>query len=130
MAIQLHGFRGAMQLLYTDTMVVKRHTPQINADHTINAALGSTPVHSNVPCRLSLASGNDLLYSSPQDVNRIYKPITVFCSPDLTIEKGDHITVTRYKLNGTTLVVYEGIASLPSVYETHQEIAFVQMGVA
>ena len=115
--------------MYTDKMTVNRHEASTNADGTTKVSLAVLPIYSNLPCRISFGSTSDPLYSQPQDKNVLFKPTAVFCNPSYDIRKGDHISVERFNADGTRMVLYSGIANLPSKYETHQEFDIVEVGV-
>lgn len=115
-------------LMYIDRMTVKRHVSTTNADGTTGLALNPVDVYTNLPCRLSYGSG-DVLYNTLDDKNPVYKPVTAFCSPTYTILKGDMVTVERLFANDVRMVIFSGVANMPSKFETHQEFILTERGV-
>ena len=86
--------------------------------------LGTRPLYSNVPCRISFSRTIDLTTDKAINKLPIHLIPKVFCDTSIDIKAGDYIIITR---NNTQ---YKGIAGNPNMYETHQEISMTVEGDA
>ncbi len=127
--MNLGAFSPILSLLYSDKMAVKRHQTATNPDGTTYNAVPDAPLYDDISCRISFSS-SDNSETNQEDSNPIRLEIKVFCSPTVDIKKGDIITAKRLSDNGEVLETYTGIANLPFMYVTHQEIRLTQVGDA
>jgi len=101
--------------MYTDTCNIIEH---IKSKIDGVATFGDSVVATNEPCRISASSlkANEQSISSAE----IGQSIKLFISPDITINEGSKIIVTR---EGRTLQ-YKA-SGKPMIYPTHQEIMLI-----
>lgn len=127
--MKLSGFANCFKQLYTDKFANYRHINSAQEDGTTGISLEPTPVQSNVSCRISFKNEDN---SEPtlEDRNPIYLGLKIFCSSEIDVKKGDKIIVDRLSDSGDILESYSGIANLPKMYTTHQEILLTEVGDA
>lgn len=118
--MRLSAFSGIIASMYTDSLDVYRYASTANADKSTSVTIGSTPVHSNVPCRVSFIKVETPLDNSPDGVP-IITAIKLFFATNQDISEGDFIVVRKLGTDGSILAVFSGNVGLPSVYETHKE---------
>lgn len=127
--MKLSSFGKLLEPMYTDKLSIKRYQEVTNADGTTGIALSATPIYSNVACRISFGQ-SDNPDSGKDDSNPIYLQIKIFCSPTVDVRKGDILTVNRIGDEGEILKTYNGVANLPFMMVTHQEVLFAKVGDA
>lgn len=122
--IDLTQYKGIVSQLFTDKLDIYRHTAEQNEDGTIKTGLPTTPLYSNIPCRISFSRTIDLTTDLTINKLPIHLIPKVFCDTSIDIKAGDYIIITR---NNTE---YKGIAGKPNMYETHQEVSLTVGGDA
>lgn len=123
------SFQKYIESGYTDKLTVYDYTNTVASDGTTTLTRTALPKISAAPCRLSFASKDG---STPTNIssNISFLTFTVFCSPSLSIQKGDYMLVSRLDKANNTMRVYIGTASDPLLRVTHQEITLQQIGDA
>ncbi|MDD4690004.1 MAG: hypothetical protein PHE51_09700 [Eubacteriales bacterium] len=123
------SFKSIIETGYTDKLTVYDYTTGSNADGTTSLVRSTLPKISAAKCRLSFAAKDG---STPTNIssNISFLTFTVFCSPNLSIQKGDYMMISRMDEANNTLRVYIGTASDPLIRVTHQEITLQQIGDA
>lgn len=116
-------------LMYGDTMTIYRHTQAVGADGTTSTSVVPTPIASGIKCRLSYTQSDDP-ETTMEDKNPVYLQIQVFCASTVDVHKGDKLVIQKLSDAGAVLKSYTGIANLPFMYVTHQEILLVEVGEA
>jgi hypothetical protein len=113
--------KKVLSKLYTDEMDITRHQEVVNTDSTTDTILPSTPLYSNIPCRISYES-----MEKPGDKNVDEIPLVtvpkIFCSVERDIIAGDKIVARRLDINKVVLDTIIGEAGRPSVFVTHKEV--------
>ena len=127
--MKLSGFGKLLTPTYTDRLSINRHTEITNPDGTTGVGVPSTPLYSNVQCRISFQS-SDNPESGKDDSNPIYMQMKIFCKPDEDIKKGDILVAERIGDSGEVIETYKGVANLPFKYVTHQEVLITEVGDA
>jgi len=103
-----------VERLYEDRATIIRHVEEQKpwGETTLVPVI----VAENVPCRLSYrAIGVSVSYQT-ESVNRIEYETKLFVSPEVDVQAGDVIIVTKAG------VTREYVASEPFVHPTHQEV--------
>lgn len=112
--------RAAIEQTYEDTMEVTRVTKITGANNITKKS--PTVIYSAIICALSYSSGNNSRQTdAQQDIDH---DAVVFAAPELEINPGDGITLTRFGRIDPTATrkrVFE-VVGRPNVYATHQEI--------
>lgn len=112
--VSVNRHRRAIEKMYTDRATVYRYGETTDPTSGKTKQVPAT-VYSNEPCRISqkaLASNGQT-----EAQNDIKYEVKLFISPDLAIQQGDMLEVTR----GTVTRKYE--AGEPFPYSTHQEVS-------
>ena len=122
--IDLSKYSNVFSQLYTDKLDIYRHTNSTNEDGTIKTKLPETPLYSSIPCRISFSRTIDLTTDKAINKLPIHLIPKVFCNTDVDIKAGDYLIITRKNTQ------YKGIAGMPNVYESHQEISITVEGDA
>lgn len=121
--MKLGKFSGIIKSTFTDDMDIYRYEDVTNEDDTTETKLSETPVHKEVPCRISFSADE-----SPKDNQVDNVPIKIspkiFCGANTNIRAGDYIVVRRYNDEGAIIAIYSGNVGLPSVFITHKEALF------
>lgn len=127
--MDLRVFDALFSTLYTDTLTIYRYMETESADGTTEISLQTTATQEDIQCRISFkqddSSDNEL-----NDRNPIGLRIKVFCAPHIIIHKGDLLVVQRLDNDGDITAEYKGIASMPTIYPTHQEVSIAIEGDA
>jgi hypothetical protein len=112
MNIERH--RRAIERMYTDRATIYRHVP-VKDPVKKETKLVPQPVCTDQPCRISqrALATNDQIEAQ----NEIRYETKLFIAPELEIQQGDMLEVTR----GTVTRKYT--AGEPFLYSTHQEIS-------
>lgn len=112
--------RAALELTYEDRADILRvRTVRFGSLTRQETGL----VYAAVKCGLSRGGGD----SSGQTVmqNNIDYDATLFLAPELDIQPGDRVEVTRFRF-----VCSFTVESRPAVYVTHQEVRLKELGLA
>lgn len=126
-SMNLGQFKSCYDLLYSDSLTVKRHQSITNDDGSKGITTNPIPVYSAVKCRLSYPQPN-MTEAVIQDKNEAYIVYDIFCDNTYVIKKGDRLEVTK-GIQGRT-VVLTGVAGEPEVLDTHQRITLTEVKVA
>lgn len=118
--MKLSAFSGIIKLTFTDNLDVYRYTEIDNDDDTTDVVLSETPIHTQVPCRVSYIKMESPLENSIDGVP-ILTAIKLFFAITEDVIEGDFIVVRKVGTDGTILATFSGTLGLPSVYETHKE---------
>lgn len=120
---QLVGIRNAIERTYTDKMNVYGYFDEKNND--IFDDVTEDIVISEEPCRVSF---NSDLAAKPTYENdgaaKVEQKIKLFCAPEVMIQPGSKIEVTR----GNRIMLFTRSGE-PAVYATHQEIVLESVKV-
>lgn len=83
-----------------------------------------TPIHENVPCKISFSLRTWDMFSRKQiDTTPYEKQPKIFMEVEYKVEPGYYIEARRYDpKSGELIGTYKGQAGLPQVSLTHQEI--------
>lgn len=119
--MKLSGLGKLFQMLYDDEVDIYRTSESDNEDSTVDISYAPKPLYKNVKCRLSFSS-DDIGSDSEVDMTPVRFGPKLFVKTDVDIRAGDYVVVRRYTDSRKVAHVYEGIASEPSWYATHQEI--------
>lgn len=114
--IDLSKYKGIVNQLFTDKLDIYRYGSSQNEDGTTATNLPKKPLYSNIPCRISFSRTIDLTTDLAINKLPIHLIPKVFCDTSIDIKAGDYIIITRNNIQ------YKGIAGMPNMYETHQEI--------
>jgi len=121
--MRLDSFSPLLTEMMTDEMDVYRHTEVQNSDGTTSTILPTSPLHTQIKCRVSFSS-----LDNPRESEIDQTPIKVvpkiFCSTLADIKTGDMIVVRRLRHDKSTMVTYRGQIGLPANYLTHKEALF------
>lgn len=121
--MRLGSFAPIFSTLFTDKMDIRRYMDVDNEDATTDTVLSSTPIYTNVPCRVSF-----LTEESPKDSEIDDTPVKniskIFCKTNADVRAGDFVKISRFDDDGNVIAVYAGKLGLPSVYITHKEVLF------
>ena len=127
--MNFNRFANILSSLYTDEFEFFTVGKVVNGDGTTSTKMGTVPVLQHIPCRISYM-GEDSPNNLTEESNPIRLRFNIFCSKDVPIKKGDKIVAYKRDGQGNVLKVYNGIANLPLVYETHLQIAVEKVGEA
>lgn len=122
-------FSQLIAATYTDKLSINRHVEIQNDDGTSYIALPKPPLYEGVACRISFTQ-SDNSDGDNVDNNPLHLQVKIFCGNGVDIKKGDKLIAHRLDDAGGILATYEGIASMPSTYVSHQEVLFSNTGVA
>lgn len=101
-----------LALTYEDRMDVYR-TKEVTDDETGISDRVEKKIYTNISCALSKKNNPIITQGEPNNHNVEH---VVFCNPEINIENGDRLVITRYKKNTSY------IASAPFKYYSHTEI--------
>lgn len=121
--MKLSSFSPLMITLMTDEMDIYRYTESTNSDSTTSTNLPTTPLHTNVKCRLSF-NAIDSPKDSEVDQNPIKYSPKIFCPQSTDLKAGDEIVVRRLQDDGSIMLTYKGQVGTPANYPTHKEVLF------
>lgn len=121
--MKLSSFSPLMVTLMTDEMDIYRYTESTNSDSTTSTNLPTTPLHTNVKCRLSF-NAIDSPKDSEVDQNPIKYSPKIFCPQSADLKVGDEIVVRRLQDDGSVMLTYRGQVGTPANYPTHKEALF------
>lgn len=116
------SFASYLNGLYADYFDVIREIEAENDDGTTGSA--EKVILENVPCRVSAKTRDERDRTSP-DVDMVMQRLTIFCSPEHRICKGDKI-IARKTLNGAVVSTYKGYAGEPFVYDLAQQFVLLE----
>lgn len=112
--------RAAIEAMYEDTCSILRAAAVKTGNLT---QMQPQQVATGIRCALSRASVSPSVQMDAE--NRVEYTAKVFMAPDVDVQAGDIIDVTRF---GS--VVHLECAGRPAVYATHQEIGVKERGLA
>lgn len=126
--MRLTSFTPIIASTFTDKMDIYHYQNSTNTSRTVATTLPSTPSKSSVPCRISFIKIESPL---PDQVDGVPISTTpkLFCPVGCGIREGDYVEVRRMR-NGTVIGTYKGVAGLPNIFETHQEVLLGVKGYA
>lgn len=127
--MRFNSLSSVFKQLYKDQLTNYRHKSSVNDDGTTGSALEENPVHAAVQCRISFKKPDDSV-SNREDRNPINLGIKIFCDTTVDVKKGDVIVAKKLDDDGNVLATYTGIANMPYVYPSHQEIEITNEGDA
>jgi hypothetical protein len=105
--------RRALEMTYEDTAVISREKDLLDGDLTMTEP---EPIYSGVPCALSRDRGGADSSGQRTPQNEIDYDATLFLAPELDVQPGDQVEVSRF---GRAYVY--AVVGRPAVYATHQE---------
>lgn len=106
--------RKNIESLYEDSCTVYQMKEAFDTQ-TKRTKSEPVPVFSDQPCRISFSRSDAA--GIPDPASEVTQPVKLFLAPELEIEPGSRIDVTRQ--GRTTSYQRTGV---PAVYSTHQEI--------
>lgn len=112
------------QTMYKDRMDVYRLKTVENEGLTYQNIVDPIPIYKNVPCRIS-NNFKDLPEEDSYMINPTNQHLSVFCNPELVIEKGDKLIIHRLDDNGAEFELLTQFAGKPNREINHQEISLV-----
>lgn len=112
--------RAAIEGTYEDTAVISRMEAVLDGDLTRPRP---TAVYTGVACALSRDGADGSGQRAPQ--NEIDYDATLFLAPELDVQPGDRVEVSRF---GRTYAY--AVEGRPAVYATHQEARLKERGLA
>lgn len=121
--MKLSGFSPIITTMLTDKMDIRRYVDKNNDDGTTDTVMSDSPIHTNVPCRVSFSSEDNPRDNDVDDVPVKNIP-KIFCKVDADIKAGDLITVKRFDDDSNVIATYTGKLGLSSTYITHKEALF------
>ncbi len=119
---QMALVRHAIEETYTDRMTVTVRKKTINQD-TKETQFKTVDVLKDVPCRLSFGTKTATVPAGEFSAYRVNQTIKLFVAPDITIDPGSSISVTR---DGVTKTYCQ--SGETAIYPTHQEIMLERDG--
>lgn len=126
--MKLTAFTNIIQSTFTDRMDVYRYSEVKNLDSTTDNILGTIPVESSLPCRLSFSKMESVL-DSEVDSNPLSATPKLFFPVAKNLIAGDYVIVSRMS-GDNVIATYEGTIGLSNVFETHKEALFLIKGSA
>ena len=121
--MKLSGFAAIITTMFSDKMDITRYIDTENGDGTTETKLSDTPIHTDVPCKISFSSDEN-----PADTDIDNTPVKlspkIFCKVDADLQTGDYITVRRFNDNNEVIATYSGKVGMPAVFITHKEALF------
>lgn len=112
--MNLSRHRRTIERMYTDLVTIFRYQ-QVKDPVTKETKLVLQPIYTDQPCRISQRTLGQNNQTEAQ--NEIAYETKLFIAPELEIQQGDMLEVTR----GTVTRKYT--AGEPFTYSTHQEIS-------
>ena len=103
----------AMQAFDTDKMDIGRRTEIVNPDGTTGETSSDIPIYTDVPCHISI---NNVDNPDPNtaETRPIIQALTINCSLDVDLQRGDYITAYKLAYNGTVIETYRGVIGDPT----------------
>jgi hypothetical protein len=128
--MNLSAFSGLIALAYKDSFDVYGTVQKENAnDHTKYSVRATAPTLSEQSCSISFMQKDTSDPTDSDASNPIRMQVKIICGPSINVCKGDKIVANKIE-SGVIIATYSGIAGLPAVYPTHQEILLIKTGDA
>lgn len=111
-------------LMYHDKCDIYEFVETVKPNGAKTTRLSQTPIHKDVPCKISFSLRTWDMFSKKQiDTFRYEKQPKIFMEVEYKVEPGYYLVARRFDpKSGELIGTYEGQAGLPQVSLTHQEI--------